>query len=217
MHPSWLCIQHMSEKDPGQSHANEFLANLKPMSPLGKDRSLRWVAGAGGFWQSLVRGCYIQSAKLVFWYHKKSSFHRYSKNAAFLQLKRIGEAFTLKQQQHLPWERNSKKIKGSCSAHATPHMKDSRMLSSAINTLFCGHYRGREEAFVERVKSGWIDYLPNSKDVLCFGNFVRPGPGKHGRYGGMALSRDSTVFSLCKQGRGVSTRKAQTFLVKGTS
>lgn len=109
MHPSWLCIQHMSEKDPGQSHANEFLANLKPMSPLGKDRSLRWVAGAGGFWQSFVRGCYIQSAKLVFCYHKKSSFHIYSNNTAFLQLKRIGEAFTLKQQQHLPWERNSKK------------------------------------------------------------------------------------------------------------
>lgn len=171
MHPSWLCIQHMSEKDPGQSHANEFLANLKPMSPLGKDRSLRWVAGAGGFWQSFVRGCYIQSAKLVFWYHKKSSFHRYSKNAAFLQLKRIREAFTLKQQQHLPWERNSKKIKGSCSAHAPPHMKDSRMLNSAIDTLFCGHYRGREEAFVERVTSGWIDYLPNWKDVLCFENF----------------------------------------------
>lgn len=98
MHPSWLCIQHMSEKDPGQSHANEFLANLKPMSPLGKDRSLRWVAGAGGFWQSFV-----------FWYHKKSSFHIYSNNTAFLQLKRTGEAFTLKQQQHLPWERNSKK------------------------------------------------------------------------------------------------------------
>lgn len=28
----------MSEKDPGQSHANEFLANLKPMSPLGKKK-----------------------------------------------------------------------------------------------------------------------------------------------------------------------------------
>ena len=39
MHPSWLCIQHMSEKDPGQSHANEFLANLKPMSPLGKKKA----------------------------------------------------------------------------------------------------------------------------------------------------------------------------------
>ena len=39
----------MSEKDPGQSDANEFLAKLKPMSPLGKDKSLRWVAGAGGF------------------------------------------------------------------------------------------------------------------------------------------------------------------------
>ena len=50
-------------------------------------------------------------------------------------------------------------------------MKDSRILNSAIITLFCGHYRGREKAFVERVKSGWIDYLPNSKDVLCFGNF----------------------------------------------
>ena len=45
------------------------------------------------------------------------------------------------------------------------------MLNSAINTLFCSHYRGREEAFVERVKSGWIDDLPNSKDVLCFENF----------------------------------------------
>ena len=45
------------------------------------------------------------------------------------------------------------------------------MRNSAIITLFCGHYRGREEAFVERVRSGWIDYLPNSKDVLCFGNF----------------------------------------------
>lgn len=31
----------------------------------------------------------------------------------------------------------------------------------------------------------------------------------------MALSRDSNVFSLCKQGRGVSTRKAQAFLLKG--
>ena len=93
----------MSEKDPGQSHANEFLANLKPMSPLGKKKkSLRWVAGAGGFCQSFVRGCYIQSAK-------KSSFRIYSNNTAFLQLKRIGEAFTLKKQQHLPWERNSKK------------------------------------------------------------------------------------------------------------
>ena len=50
-------------------------------------------------------------------------------------------------------------------------MKDSRMLNSALITLFCGHYRGREEAFVERVKSGWIDYLPNSKGELCFGNF----------------------------------------------
>ena len=45
------------------------------------------------------------------------------------------------------------------------------MLNSAINTLFCGHYRGRDEGFVERVKSGWIDDLPNSKDVLCFENF----------------------------------------------
>ena len=45
------------------------------------------------------------------------------------------------------------------------------MLNSAINMLFCGHYRGREEAFVERVKSGWIDDLPNWKDVLCFENF----------------------------------------------
>ena len=45
------------------------------------------------------------------------------------------------------------------------------MLNSALITLFCGHYRGREKAFVERVKSGWIDDLPNWKDELCFENF----------------------------------------------
>ena len=50
-------------------------------------------------------------------------------------------------------------------------MKDSRTLNSAIITLFCGHYRSREEAFVERVKSGWIDYLPNWKDEQCFEKF----------------------------------------------
>lgn len=37
----------MSEKDPGQSHANEFLANLKPMSPLGKKKKKAYDGSRG--------------------------------------------------------------------------------------------------------------------------------------------------------------------------